>query len=146
MKQRGRHHPEDDPARRHRELEGDHLVAPGQTFAGAELPGRRSASRLNAAALRLAALEIRELGEVSDAAAAGCTNWVQTGPAAIPNGQSLGGAARVLVTGRLTDIVVDPADPSVLYVAAAHAKASFVPRTRVPRRRRGRGLPVGCRP
>jgi hypothetical protein len=38
---------------------------------------------------------------------AGVSNWVQLGPTAIPKGQTYS-SARVLVTGRITSIVVDP--------------------------------------
>jgi photosystem II stability/assembly factor-like uncharacterized protein len=109
----------DDPARRHKELEEDHLVVPGRTFAGIR---QRGAKRpiAPAAELRLRALEhVAARAPVGVAPAAGGTNWVQLGPAAIPNGQSLGGAARVLVTGRITDMVVDSADTNTIYVAAA---------------------------
>ncbi|HMJ24557.1 MAG TPA: hypothetical protein VK475_01955, partial [Pyrinomonadaceae bacterium] len=49
---------------------------------------------------------------------AGASNWVQLGPTAIPNGQTYGGS-RVLVTGRVTSIVVDPTAPNTIYVATA---------------------------
>jgi photosystem II stability/assembly factor-like uncharacterized protein len=49
---------------------------------------------------------------------AGVSNWVQLGPTAIPNGQTYGGP-RVLVTGRVTAIVVDPTAPNTIYVATA---------------------------
>ena len=45
-------------------------------------------------------------------------NWVQLGPTAIPNGQTYGGP-RVLVTGRVTAIAVDPTNPLVIYVGSA---------------------------
>jgi hypothetical protein len=48
----------------------------------------------------------------------GLTNWVQLGPLAIPNGQTYGGT-RVVVTGRVTAIVVDPTNPQTLYVGSA---------------------------
>jgi photosystem II stability/assembly factor-like uncharacterized protein len=48
----------------------------------------------------------------------GTSNWVQLGPTAIPNGQTYS-AARVLVTGRVTAIVVDPTNPQTLYIGAA---------------------------
>jgi photosystem II stability/assembly factor-like uncharacterized protein len=49
---------------------------------------------------------------------AGTSNWVQLGPTAIPNGQTYS-PARVLVTGRVTGIVVDPTDANVIYMASA---------------------------
>ena len=45
-------------------------------------------------------------------------NWVQMGPFAIPNGQTYGGA-RVLVSGRITSIAVDPANAGTIYIGAA---------------------------
>jgi hypothetical protein len=49
---------------------------------------------------------------------AGVSNWVQLGPTAIPKGQTYS-AARVLVTGRITSIVVDPTAPNTIYCGAA---------------------------
>ena len=48
----------------------------------------------------------------------GVSNWVQMGPVAIPNGQTYSGA-RVLVSGRVTAIVVDPTDSNIIYVGTA---------------------------
>jgi photosystem II stability/assembly factor-like uncharacterized protein len=50
---------------------------------------------------------------------AGVSNWVQLGPTAIPKGQT-NSDARVLVTGRITAIVIDPFNPNVIYVGTAH--------------------------
>jgi hypothetical protein len=52
----------------------------------------------------------------------GANNWVQLGPTVIPNGQTssaASGGSRVNVTGRITEIVVDPTSPSTMYVATA---------------------------
>ena len=49
---------------------------------------------------------------------ANANNWIQMGPTAIPNGQTYGGP-RVLVTGRVTAIAVDPTNPLVIYVGTA---------------------------
>ncbi|HEX8000642.1 MAG TPA: hypothetical protein VF528_19840 [Pyrinomonadaceae bacterium] len=49
---------------------------------------------------------------------AGVSNWVQMGPTAIPKGQTYS-AARVLVTGRVTSIVVDPTAPNTIYCGTA---------------------------
>src|SRR5882672_7294317 len=49
---------------------------------------------------------------------AGTSNWVQLGPTAIPNGQTYS-SARVLVTGRVTSIAIDPLTPTTLYAGAA---------------------------
>jgi photosystem II stability/assembly factor-like uncharacterized protein len=48
----------------------------------------------------------------------GGSNWVPLGPLAIVNGQTYGGA-RVIVTGRVTEIVSHPTDPLTIYVATA---------------------------
>jgi photosystem II stability/assembly factor-like uncharacterized protein len=48
----------------------------------------------------------------------GISNWVQLGPTAIPEGQTYS-AARVLVTGRVTAIVVDPLDTNIVYIGTA---------------------------
>jgi hypothetical protein len=48
----------------------------------------------------------------------GGSNWVQLGPTAIPFGQTTS-RSRVLVTGRVTAIVVDKSDPNILYIGAA---------------------------
>lgn len=50
--------------------------------------------------------------------APGISNWVQLGPTAIPNGQTYGGV-RVLVTGRITAIVVDPTNRNTIYLGTA---------------------------
>jgi photosystem II stability/assembly factor-like uncharacterized protein len=49
----------------------------------------------------------------------GASNWVQLGPAAIPNGQTIGGSARVLVSGRVTSLAIDPTSASTIYLGAA---------------------------
>jgi photosystem II stability/assembly factor-like uncharacterized protein len=48
----------------------------------------------------------------------GANNWVQLGPTAIPNGQTYGGV-RVLVTGRVTNIAIDPTNHQVIYIGTA---------------------------
>src|SRR5215212_8863861 len=48
----------------------------------------------------------------------GASNWVELGPNGIPNGQTYGGA-RVIVTGRVTEIVQHPTDASIIYVATS---------------------------
>jgi photosystem II stability/assembly factor-like uncharacterized protein len=48
----------------------------------------------------------------------GASNWTQLGPNAIPKGQTYGGG-RVLVTGRVTAIAVDPTDRDRLFVGTA---------------------------
>jgi photosystem II stability/assembly factor-like uncharacterized protein len=51
-------------------------------------------------------------------ATTGGSNWIELGPTGIPKGQTYGGA-RVIVTGRVTEIVQHPTDPLTLYVATA---------------------------
>ena len=51
-------------------------------------------------------------------ATSGASNWVELGPTAIPSGQTYGGA-RVIVTGRVVEIVQHPTDASVIYVATS---------------------------
>jgi photosystem II stability/assembly factor-like uncharacterized protein len=46
------------------------------------------------------------------------SNWVQLGPTAIPHGQTNSGA-RVLVTGRVTSILIDPDNSDVIYCGTA---------------------------
>ncbi|MBD0373928.1 MAG: hypothetical protein ICV60_24170, partial [Pyrinomonadaceae bacterium] len=87
------------------------------------------------AKLRLAALESsREMPEADPgapilmapaltgvemvAAVVGVSNWVQMGPTAIPKGQTYS-PARVLVTGRVTSLVVDPTAPNTIYCGTA---------------------------
>src|ERR1051326_7036689 len=48
----------------------------------------------------------------------GASNWTQLGPLAIPNGQTYS-AARVLVSGRVTAIAIDPSAPDTIYLGAA---------------------------
>src|SRR5206468_2024533 len=45
----------------------------------------------------------------------GVANWTQVGPIAIPNGQTYS-AARVLISGRVTNIAVDPSAPDTIYL------------------------------
>jgi photosystem II stability/assembly factor-like uncharacterized protein len=48
----------------------------------------------------------------------GASNWTQLGPTAIPKGQTYG-TGRVLVTGRVTAIAIDPTDSNVVFLGAA---------------------------
>jgi hypothetical protein len=48
----------------------------------------------------------------------GGSNWIGLGPTGIPKGQTYGGA-RVIVTGRVTEIVQHPTDPLTMYVGTA---------------------------
>lgn len=80
-------------------------------------------TRANLAELRvIAAAEARAMSEVHEAPTTpvtpGRSNWIQLGPLAIAKGRTYGGA-RVIVTGRVTDIVSDPTNPLIIYVATA---------------------------
>jgi len=99
----------DDPARRIGELFQDRQFGSGR--------GDNLAQR------RLAAIEAtRGLTPINETnltpATPGGSNWIELGPTAVRNGQTYGGA-RVLVTGRVTEIVSDPTNPLILYLAAA---------------------------
>ena len=56
---------------------------------------------------------------VAAAVMLGSNNWVQLGPTAITGGQASSAAARVMVTGRITAICIDPTNPQTIYVGAA---------------------------
>src|SRR6185503_12322192 len=100
---------EDNPARRF-----------GELFEDRQFGSKKSE---NLAELRLAAIEAtRAIGPFNESsltpATPGGNNWIELGPAAVPGGQTYGGA-RVLVTGRLTEIVQDPANASIIYVGSS---------------------------
>jgi photosystem II stability/assembly factor-like uncharacterized protein len=65
-------------------------------------------------------ITLEATGQPADTAppVSGTANWTQLGPSAVPNGQTYS-TARVLVTGRITAIVVDPTDSNILYVGSA---------------------------
>lgn len=48
----------------------------------------------------------------------GGSNWIELGPTGIPHGQTYGGA-RVIVTGRVTEIAQHPTDPLTIYLGTA---------------------------
>src|SRR5262245_12872459 len=77
------------------------------------LTDARGLPRPDAAGPRGASTGVEEIAAVS-----GISNWVQLGPTAIPNGQTYS-AARVLVTGRVTAIVIDPTNTQTLYLGSA---------------------------
>jgi len=100
---------EDNPARRFGELFEDRQFGSKKTE--------------NLAELRLAAIDAsRAIGPLNETsltpATPGGNNWIELGPSAVPNGQTYG-SARVLVTGRLTEIVQHPTNASILYAASA---------------------------
>ena len=81
-------------------------VLPGDEFAG---PTRAPRRRLSSAAP--GGVELVQ-------PVAGTSNWVQLGPTAIPKGQTYS-SARVLVTGRVTAIVIHPTSTNVIYIGTA---------------------------
>jgi photosystem II stability/assembly factor-like uncharacterized protein len=98
-----RPHLEDNPRRRYQELMADRHVGLG----GAP----------DLAQLRHAALAHSKA--MATPAALGQSNWTPLGPLAVADGQSLGGDRRVIVTGRVTEIVPHPTNPDIIYVASA---------------------------
>ena len=127
----------DLPGRRHRELIQDRRF-------GSE--GKNLAKmRLVAVESKMAAAGLAGPG-MKTPVTAGASNWVQLGPTAIPNGQTYGGA-RVLVTGRITGIVVDPASPNTIYVSAARGgvwKTTDGGQTWAPKSDNEVSLAIGC--
>jgi photosystem II stability/assembly factor-like uncharacterized protein len=129
--------PPDNALLRHEELNIDRMIA-GQPLTAAAKTGRRKPKKPGpkgqpstttlTAQLRLQAIahtrRMSHLGAAAEPGAQpvaptpGASNWVQMGPAAIPNGQTYT-TARVLVTGRVTAIVVDPTDSNVIYAGTA---------------------------
>ena len=81
----------------------------------------KNLARLRLDAVREKAAAVARRGEtIVTPVSPGANNWVQLGPTVIPNGQgSLTSGARVNVTGRITEIVVDPTQPLTIYLAAA---------------------------
>jgi photosystem II stability/assembly factor-like uncharacterized protein len=103
--------PPDDPLLRHEELNADIKF-------GSE---GKSLTELRLAALKHARAMPTSAGDSEGVPPlpAG-SNWVQLGPMAIPKGQTYSDCEiRVLVTGRITGIVVDPTDSNTIYVGAA---------------------------
>lgn len=100
---------EDNPSRRFQALDEDRQF--GLDF------------KVNQAELRFSAINVaRALAPFNETnltpATPGASNWIELGPTGIPNGQTYGGA-RVIVTGRLTEVVQHSTDPLILYVGAA---------------------------
>jgi photosystem II stability/assembly factor-like uncharacterized protein len=129
--------PPDNALLRHEELNIDRTIAGERAAsvakAGRGKPGKwqqktQPSASLLMAQLRLQAIEHTrrmshltaavEPGAEPVAPMPGASNWVQMGPIAIPNGQTYS-AARVLVSGRVTAIVVDPTDSNLVYAATA---------------------------
>jgi photosystem II stability/assembly factor-like uncharacterized protein len=98
--------PPDDPLLRHRRLSVDRLLGATDGY----FAKRRVAA--------LAARAQKRAGRPTLPPVPGGSNWVQIGPMAIPKGQTYS-AARVLVTGRVCAIAVDPAAPANIYIGTA---------------------------
>ncbi len=101
--------PQDNPQRRFQQAVADRLFGTPPT--------------VSESALRLAALsQTRAMGPADEMIATpispGASNWIQLGPLAIPNGQTYT-SARVIVTGRIIEVVVDPCRPDTIYAATA---------------------------
>jgi photosystem II stability/assembly factor-like uncharacterized protein len=99
--------PMDDPRQRNQASRKDISVSSGEEF-----PGE----------LRLLALE-RASGELNVGVPPipGGSNWIQMGPTAIPDGQTISTYydkpnIPALVTGRITAIVIDTANPNIIYI------------------------------
>jgi photosystem II stability/assembly factor-like uncharacterized protein len=103
-------HLEDNPRRRYQELMADRHFGPG---GGRDLAQLRHAALAHTTAMAFA----REMPTTP--AAPGQNNWTPLGPLAIANGQTLGGNQRVIVTGRVTEIVPHPTNADTIYVASA---------------------------
>jgi photosystem II stability/assembly factor-like uncharacterized protein len=129
--------PHDDPLLRHEELNIDRTIAGQRRPAAAKVVrGKKTKTRPNGqpsttaitAGMRLRAIEYtRRMSHLTAAEVlragpvaptSGASNWVQLGPSAIPNGQTYS-SARVLVSGRVTAIVVDPTDSNIVYAGTA---------------------------
>ena len=98
------------------------LETEGVLGVGTPTPGP---SVLQMAAARLAALVQAAAVSTPGTAGAqptppapGSSNWTPLGPLAIPNGQT-NSSARVLVSGRVTAIAIDPTAPDTIYLGAA---------------------------
>ena len=126
----------DVPGRRHRELIQDR---------------RFGSEGKNLAKLRLSAVQAKMAVQftgpgMKTPVTAGASNWVPLGPTTIPNGQTYGGA-RVLVTGRITGIAIDPSSPSTMYVSAARGgvwKTTDGGQTWAPKSDNEVSLAIGC--
>ncbi len=100
---------EDNPMRRFQELMADRHFG---TETEVSLARARSG----------AIVGVRRMAPLSETnltpATPGVSNWVELGPTGIPEGQTYGGS-RVIVTGRVTEIVQHPTAPLILYVGTA---------------------------
>ena len=115
--------PEDNPSRRLGQLAEEQNLARDEELGRSLAAVAADVEAVSLAELRLQALSgaqaMAPLEEIAlTPATLGASNWVELGPTAIPDGQTYGGA-RVIVTGRVSDIAQDPTDAAVLYVATA---------------------------
>jgi photosystem II stability/assembly factor-like uncharacterized protein len=101
---------DDNPGRRFQELLADHYSARGDRPDLAQL---RHAALTHTTAMALT----REMPTTP--ATPGQNNWIQLGPLGIAAGQSVGGVERVIVTGRITEVVPHPTNANIIYVASA---------------------------
>jgi photosystem II stability/assembly factor-like uncharacterized protein len=103
----------DRPDQRHRELIQDRRFGSDS----------KNIAQFRLDAIREKATAVARRGETIRAPVSlGANNWVQLGPTVIPNGQTPSaatGGSRVNVTGRVTEIVIDPISPLTMYVATA---------------------------
>jgi hypothetical protein len=99
----------DDPSRRYGELFQDRVF-------GSDKDDKFPYLRMAAVAAARGLTPINESNTTP--ATPGGNNWVELGPTAVANGQTYGGA-RVLVSGRMTEIVQHPTNGSILYFSSA---------------------------
>src|SRR5262249_46484907 len=97
---------------------GEPIDRPRERFQAAVGPRRLGAPKKSLAALRVQALASARNGRLGSPATPGGSNWLPLGPNAIARGQTYGGA-RVLVSGRVTEIVVHPTSPATVYLGSA---------------------------
>ena len=102
---------EDNPGRRYQQLMADRHV--GREGGGPDLAQLRHAALAHTSAMAFA----REMPTTP--AVPGQSNWTQLGPLGIADGQSVGGVARLIVTGRVTEVVPHPTNADIIYVASA---------------------------
>ena len=81
-------------------------------------------AKANPALLRLQALAERDAESALEAPMgmpvnATLANWTPLGPLAVPNGQTVGGSARVLISGRVTSIAPHPTNGNRIYIGTS---------------------------
>ena len=103
IKERTSPAPSDNPLLRHRATKLDRVLG---------------SNNKNLAYLRLAAL--KHAKDMPSTKLPRMSRWVQMGPLAIPHGETYADPpTEVMVTGRVTSIVVDPTDYNIIYVGTA---------------------------